>query len=112
MEYSRKQVGEGTAKAGLTQPVYYWDPVISPSSVAFYSGDLFPQWKGNALVTSLSQTHLVRLVLDGDKVVGEERLLADRKERLRLVKQAPDGALWVLTDGGKGKLLRVTPAGG
>jgi glucose/arabinose dehydrogenase len=111
MEYSRKQVGEGTQKAGLTQPVYYWDPVISPSSVAFYSGDLFPQWKGNALVTSLSQTHLVRLVLDGDKVVGEERLLADRKERLRLVKQAPDGALWVLTDGGKGKLLRVTPAG-
>jgi len=111
LEYSRKQMGEGTAKAGMEQPVYYWDPVISPSSLAFYTGDLFPQWKGNALVTSLSQAHLVRLVLDGDKVVGEERLLADRKERLRLVKQAPDGALYVLTDGAKGKLLRVTPAG-
>lgn len=110
LEYSRQPVGEGTAKAGLEQPVYYWDPVISPSSLMFYSGDLFPQWKGNAFITSLSQAHLVRLVLEGDKVVGEERLLADRKERLRLVAQAPDGALYVLTDGPKGKLLRVTPA--
>ena len=111
LEYSRKQVGDGTAKAGLEQPVYFWDPVISPSSLMFYSGDMFPQWKGNAFVTSLSQAHLVRLVLDGDKVIGEERLLADRKERLRLVRQAPDGALYILTDGAKGKLLRVTPAG-
>lgn len=111
LEYSRKTVGEGTAKPGLEQPVYYWDPVISPSSLMFYSGNLFPQWQGNAFVTSLSQAHLARLVLEGDKVVGEERLLADRKERLRLVTQAPDGALYVLTDGAKGKLLRVTPAG-
>jgi glucose/arabinose dehydrogenase len=110
-EYRRTPVGEGPVRAGLEQPVYYWDPVISPSSLAFYSGDLFPQWKGNALVTSLSQAHLVRLVLEGDRVVGEERLLADRKERLRLVRQAPDGALYVLTDGPQGKLLRVTPAG-
>ena len=113
LEYSRKPVGEGgVAKEGLEQPVYYWDPVISPSSLMFYSGELFPQWKGNAFVTSLSQTHLARLVLDGDRVVGEERLLADRRERLRLVKQAPDGALYVLTDGNRGKLLRLTPAGG
>jgi glucose/arabinose dehydrogenase len=111
LEYSRKQLGEGTQKAGLEQPVYYWDPVISPSSLMFYTGDMFPQWKGNALVTSLSQMHLVRLVLDGDKVVGEERLLADRRERLRQVKQAPDGSLYVLTDGEKGKLLRVSRAG-
>jgi glucose/arabinose dehydrogenase len=110
MEYSRKQLGEGTQKAGMEQPVYYWDPVISPSSLMFYSGDMFPQWKGNAFVTSLSQQHLVRLILEGDKVVGEERLLADRRERLRQVKQAPDGALYVLTDGAQGKLLRVTPA--
>lgn len=108
-EYSRKQVGEGTVKAGMKQPVYYWDPVISPSSLAFYSGDMFPQWKGNAFVTSLSQAHLVRLVLNGDKVVGEERLLADLKERMRLVTQAPDGALYILTDGRNGKILRVTP---
>ena len=99
------------AKAGLEQPVYFWDPVISPSSLMFYSGDLFPQWKGNAFVTSLSQTHLSRLVLEGDRVVGEERLLGDRRERLRLVRQAPDGALYVLTDGVRGKILRVTPAG-
>jgi glucose/arabinose dehydrogenase len=112
LEYSRTQLGEGPVKAGMEQPAYYWDPVISPSSLAFYSGDMFPQWKGNAFVTSLSQAHLVRLVLEGDKVVGEERLLSDRKERLRLVQQAPDGALYVLTDGPKGKILRVTPAGG
>jgi glucose/arabinose dehydrogenase len=112
LEYSRKPAGEGSAKAGLEQPVYFWDPVISPSSLAFYSGEMFPQWKGNAFVTSLSQAHLVRLVLDGDRVVGEERLLADRRERLRLVRQAPDGALYVLTDGAKGKLLRITPAEG
>ena len=111
-EYSRKPVGEGPVKDGFEQPVYYWDPVISPSSLAFYSGDMFPQWKGNAFVTSLSQMHLARLVLEGDKVVGEERLLADRRERLRLVKQAPDGALYILTDGPQGKILRVTPAGG
>lgn len=111
LEYRRTAVGEGTAKAGLAQPVYYWDPVISPSSLMFYSGAMFPQWQGNAFVTSLSQAHLVRLVLAGDRVVGEERLLAERRERLRLVKQAPDGALYVLTDGPQGKLLRVTPAG-
>lgn len=110
LEYGRRPIGEGTAKAGLEQPVYYWDPVISPSSLAFYSGDLFPEWQGNAFVTSLSQAHLVRLVLEGDKVVGEERLLTDRRERLRLITQAPDGALYVLTDGRQGKLLRVTPA--
>jgi aldose sugar dehydrogenase len=109
-EYRGGNVGEGTAKDGLEQPVYYWDPVISPSSLMFYSGDMFPQWRGNAFVTSLSQSHLVRLVFEGDKVVGEERLLADRRERLRQVKQAPDGALYVLTDGGRAKLLRVTPA--
>ena len=99
------------AKPGLEQPVYFWDPVISPSSLMFYSGDLFPQWTGNAFVTSLSQTHLSRLVFEGDRVVGEERLLGDRRERLRLVMQAPDGALYVLTDGVRGKILRVTPAG-
>jgi glucose/arabinose dehydrogenase len=69
---------------------------------------MFPQWKGNAFVTSLSQAHLARLVLDGDRVVGEERLLADRRERLRLVRQAPDGSLYVLTDGAKGEVAANT----
>jgi glucose/arabinose dehydrogenase len=108
-EYSGKQIGEGTHKQGFEQPVYYWDPVISPSSLIFYDGALFPAWKGNAFVTSLSQRHLTRLVLKGDKVVGEERLLTDVGERLRQVKQGPDGALYILTDMEKGKLLRVTP---
>lgn len=110
-EYSGGNVGEGPTKSGFEQPVYYWDPVISPSSLMFYTGDKFPAWKGNAFVTSLSQQHLVRLVLDGDRVVGEERLLADRRERLRQVKQAPDGSLYVLTDGGAGKVLRLVPGG-
>jgi glucose/arabinose dehydrogenase len=108
-EYSGQQVGYGTAQEGLEQPVYYWDPVISPSGLAFYSGKLFPQWRGDAFVTSLSQQHLDRLVLRGDRVVGEERLLSDLHERLRAVKQGPDGALYVLTDNSRGRLLRLTP---
>lgn len=111
-EYSGDVVGEGPASEGYEQPVYFWDPVISPSSVTFYSGDMFPEWKGNAFVTSLSQMHLVRLVLDGDKVIAEERLLTDPAERLRLVKQAPDGSIYVLTDGVEGKILRLVPAEG
>jgi len=109
-EYTGQRVGEGTAKDGMEQPVYYWDPVISPSSVAFYDGDKFPTWKGNAFVTSLSQQHLARLVLDGDKVVGEERLLTDLHERMREVKQGPDGDLYLLTDNPKGRILRLVPA--
>lgn len=107
-EYSGSPVGQGTQAKGFEQPVYYWDPVISPSSLAFYTGDMFPAWKGNALVTSLSQRYLARLVLKGDKVVGEERLLTDLNERLRQVKQGPDGALYLLTDYQKARLLRVS----
>lgn len=108
-EYSGKTVGEGQAKAGYEQPIYYWDPVISPSSLIFYDGKLFPQWRGNAFVTSLSQRELIRLVMKGDKVVGEERLLVDLNERLREVKQGPDGALYLITDMPKGRLIRLTP---
>lgn len=111
-EYSGEIVGEGPASEGYEQPVYFWNPVISPSSIIFYSGDMFPAWQGNAFVTSLSQMHLVRLVLEGDRVVGEERLLVDLAERLRLVKQAPDGSLYVLTDGTEGRILRLVPAEG
>jgi glucose/arabinose dehydrogenase len=109
-EYSGKRVGEGTQGKGYEQPVYYWDPVISPSSIAFYTGDLFPAWKRNLFVTSLSQRHLARLVMKGDKVVGEERLLTDLDQRLREVKQGPDGALYLITDMKKGRILRLTPA--
>ncbi|GGE00859.1 glucose dehydrogenase [Polymorphobacter glacialis] len=111
-EYSGKPVGKAiTAQAGMEQPVYYWDPVISPSGMAIYSGSLFPEWQGNFFIGGLSSTALVRLVMRNDKVVGEERLLTDRAERIRDVVQGPDGALYLLTDDANGKLLKLTPAG-
>ena len=109
-EYTGKQIGEGTAKKGMQQPAYYWDPVISPSSVTFYDGAKFPEWKGDAFVTSLTQRHLARLILKGDKVVGEERLLTDLNERLREVKEAPDGSILLLTDSVTGRILQLVPA--
>lgn len=109
-EYSGEPVGRGITQAsGMEQPVYYWDPVISPSGMAIYTGDLFPEWRGNVFVGGLSSKALVRLVLDGDGVVGEERLLTDQDARIREVAQGPDGALYVLTDGGR--LLRIAPRG-
>lgn len=109
-EYSGKPIGQAiTAKPGLEQPVYYWDPVISPSGMTIYSGSLFPEWRGNVFIGGLSSKALVRLVLKNDRVVGEERLLTDRAERIRDVVQGPDGALYLLTDDSNGKLLRVAP---
>jgi aldose sugar dehydrogenase len=87
--------------------VYYWDPVISPGALEIYSGDLFPEWKGSFLIAGLSSQALVRLEVKGDRVVGEERLLTERGERFRDVVQGPEGAIYLLTDGGK--LLKVTP---
>jgi aldose sugar dehydrogenase len=109
-DYDLSKIGEGTEKAGLEQPVYYWDPSIAPSAVAFYEGDLFPEWKGNLFVSALAGTALHRLVLDGETVVGEEVLLKEFGERLRTVRSGPDGALWLLTDDPKGELLRLVPA--
>lgn len=108
IDYSGARIGEGTAKAGLEQPVYYWDPSIAPSGMAFYTGDLMPAWKGNLFVGSLAAQHLTRLVLDGERVVAEERLLAREGERIRDVRQGPDGALYVLTDHPEGRILRLT----
>jgi glucose/arabinose dehydrogenase len=78
--------------------------------MAFYTGDLLPAWRGNLFVGALAAQLLVRLELDGDKVVKEERLLRDVRERIRDVRQGPDGALWLVTDSGSGRILRVTPA--
>jgi glucose/arabinose dehydrogenase len=108
-DYSYLPIGEGTSKEGLEQPIYYWDPSIAPSGMAFYTGDLFPAWKGNLFVGALAKRHLARLVLDGEKVVAEERLLEDLGERVRDVRQGPDGALYVLTDEGQGRLARLVP---
>jgi len=109
-DYTYLPIGEGQKKDGLEQPIYYWDPSIATSSLAFYSGELFPNWKGNAFVGGLRGQHIARLVLKDGQVVGEEKLLSDLDERIRDVRQGPNGALWVLTDDAKGKVLKLTPA--
>jgi glucose/arabinose dehydrogenase len=109
-DYSGAPVGAGvTQRAGMEQPVYYWDPVIAPSGMAFYDADLFPAWKGSLFVGGLASTHLARLTLKGDRVVGEEWLLQDLGERIRDVVVGPDGALYLLTDEGDGAILKLTP---
>jgi len=101
-------VGRGaTSMEGVEEPIYYWVPSIAPSGMTFYTGDLFPEWKGDLFVGAMAGQHLVRLVLKGERVVAEERLLADLKQRIREVRQGPDGAVYVLTGGGS--LLRLTP---
>jgi glucose/arabinose dehydrogenase len=108
-DYTFLKIGEGTEKAGLEQPIYYWDPSIAPSGMAFYTGNLFPEWKGNLFVGALAGRALHRLVLEGEQVVGEEALLKDLGERIRDVRNGPDGALWVLTDSTEGRVLRLVP---
>lgn len=100
------------AQSGMEQPLYYWDPVIGPSGMTFYTGSLFPEWKGNLFVGGHATNDLVRLVVEGDKVVGEERLLKDlqpKPERIRDVRQGPDGAIYILTDSATGRLLKLVP---
>ena len=110
-EYSGAPIGASQTQApGMEQPVYYWDPVIAPSGMVVYSGKGVAEWKGNILTGGLASKALVRLVLKNDKVVGEERLLTDRKERIRDVIEGPAGELYLLTDDTNGKLLKVTPA--
>ena len=99
--------GAETERAGLEQPVYYWDPVIAPGGAQFYSGEAFPEWRGSLFIGALRGMRLVRLVIEDDRVVGEEHLLADRQQRVRDVRQGPDGELYVVTDGGE--LWRITP---
>jgi aldose sugar dehydrogenase len=108
--YSGAKIGEGTEKEGMEQPIYYWDPSIGPSGMAFYTGDAFPAWKRSVFIGSLPLRHLQRLELDGEKVVKEERLLLDLRERIRDVRQAPDGTVWLATDARDGRILRLVPA--
>jgi aldose sugar dehydrogenase len=110
VDYSGTKIGEGTAKPGMEQPVYYWDPVIAPSGAVFYTGDKYPGWKGSLFVGSLNPGLLVRLVLKDDKVVLEERYAGDLQQRVRDIQQGPDGLLYVVTDASDGRVLRVLPA--
>lgn len=109
--YSGTKIGVGTAKAGMEQPVYYWDPSIAVSGLAFYDGALFPSWKGNLLVGGLAGAQLTRLVLDNGAVVSREVLLADRGDRVRDVRVGPDGAVYLLTDDSDGQILKLRPKG-
>jgi glucose/arabinose dehydrogenase len=111
VDYSGARIGIGTSKPGMEQPVYYWDPVIAPSGATFYSGAAFADWKGDLLVGSLTPGLLVRLRITNGHVVREERYLAELRERIRDVREGPDGAIYLLTDDPKGRLLRVTPGG-
>ena len=110
VDYSGAKIHESTHKEGMEQPIIQWTPVIAPSGMAFYTGDLFPQWKGNIFIGGLASRVLVRLELDGEKITKEERLLGELGERIRDVRNGPDGALWLLTDYPAGRILRVTPA--
>jgi glucose/arabinose dehydrogenase len=109
IDYSGSTIGEGTEKAGMEQPVYYWDPVIAPSGMVFYTGDRYPGWNGSVFVGSLDPGALVRLTIDNGRVTREERYLGELNARIRDVQQGPDGLLYLVTDSGNGKLLRVVP---
>jgi glucose/arabinose dehydrogenase len=111
-EYSGQPIPDATtAREGMEQPVYYWDPVIAPSGLQVYTGDAFPEWRGNLFVGSMGNMLLVRLVLKNDRVAGEEHLLGDRSQRVRDVRQGPDGALYVVTDMPQGELWKIAPRG-
>jgi len=106
---SGDDIGEGTHKAGMQQPLYHWVPSIAPSGMAFYNGDKFPDWQGNLFIGSLKFKLLVRLQLEGDKVVSEQRLLKNKLGRIRDVQVGPDGYIYLLTDATDGKLVRIQP---
>jgi glucose/arabinose dehydrogenase len=111
IDYPGETIGEGLVeKPGMEQPIYYWDPVIAPSGLAFYKGSLFPQWKNSVFVGGLRGTAVYRLELNGHRVVAEEPLLSDLNLRIRDVRVGPEGALYVLSDGPGAKLLKLTPA--
>ncbi len=111
-DYTGKPINnDKTVQAGMEQPVYFWTPDIAPAGIAFYSGKTFPAWDGDLFVAALAGRNLVRLMLNGDRVVAEERLLGDLNARIRGVAQGPDDALYVLTDGMGGKILKLVKKG-
>ena len=109
VDYSGARIGEGQRKEGMEQPVHYWDPSIAPSGLMFYTGDKFPNWKGNAFVGALGFQLVARLELDGERVRSEERLLEGYGQRIRAVVQGPDGYIYLLTDDDDGRIVRLEP---
>jgi glucose/arabinose dehydrogenase len=109
VDYSGATIGEGTSQPGMEQPIYYWDPVIAPSGMAFYTGTAIPGWQGSILIGSLSPGGLVRLEMTNGRVTTEERYLRELNERFRDVKQGPDGFVYVVTDNVNGRVLRIRP---
>jgi glucose/arabinose dehydrogenase len=103
------RIGEGTSRADVAAPLHVWIPSIAPSGMAFYAGDRFPQWRGNLFVGALVDKSLVRLELDGERIVREERLMRDVVGRIRDVRSGPDGYLYVLSDANRGVLARLEP---
>src|SRR6266436_3765224 len=110
IDYSGAKIHDSTAREGMEQPIKYWVPSIAPSGMAFYTANLFPKWTGSLFTGALAARMLVRLSLNGNTVTGEEHLLRNLNERIRDVRQGPDGALWLLTDNSAGRILRVSPA--
>src|SRR5262245_18161221 len=110
IDYSGAKIHQSTHKDGMEQPVKYWVPSIAPAGMAFYTGDLFPAWRGSLFVGALAGQLLVRLPISGETVGTEERLLQQLDERIRDVREGPDGALWLVTDSSSGRILRVAPA--
>lgn len=109
-EYSGAPIANSvTTREGFADPVYYWDPVIAPSGAQFYTGDAFPAWRGSLFIGALKEQRLVRLTIAGERVTGEEHLLADRGKRIRDVRQGADGALYVVTDEDDGELWKIVP---
>jgi aldose sugar dehydrogenase len=110
IEYSGRPIPGASPQAGdFTQPVYYWDPVIAPSGAQWYTGDAFPAWRNSLFIGALRDQRLVRVVLENGRVIGEEHLLRDRGQRIRDVRQGPEGALYIVTDEENGELWRVAP---
>jgi glucose/arabinose dehydrogenase len=109
VDYSGARIGVGTSRPGMEQPLYYWDPVIAPSGALFYRGDRFPQWRGDLFVGSLQPGGLVRLRLASNRVALEERYTLEPTERIRDVRQGPDGLIYLLTDNPRGRILRLEP---
>lgn len=107
IDYNGSKIGEGTEKEGMEQPVYYWDPVIAPSGAIFYTGDAFPDWKGDLFIGSLNPGGLVRLKIENGQVTKETRYIGNPRQRVRDVQQGPDGLLYIITDSPQGRILRL-----